>query len=324
MSSDYKIIQIRRGLDSEFASANPILHSGEPAYAIDTQVLKIGDGATSWNSLDPFGAELSGVLTSSITDQINNLIDGAPDTLNTLNEIAAAIGDNASFINTFNALSNKTNAVSGVAIYASGIADEAYEIAEFASGVSVYASGIGEQADALSSYASGVAVYASGLAEFASSEIMVEISASGQVNNWDIASSSANFIKITPVSFLTITGIDSGYDYKRFTMLNNSSSTNITLVPLAGSSSVGNRLRFPESVGTILYPKEKAEFIYDNINSEWLVLKLGVSSNTKPVSNNYNGASSAVVSGVFNIVICSQDTYNNQSSYDPNTIYFVP
>lgn len=60
--------------------------------------------------------------------------------------------------------------------------------------------------------------------------------------------------------------------------------------------------------------------------SDWNALSSisnGVQSNTKPVENKYNGASSAVVSGVYNIVICNQDTYDNQSSYDPNTIYFV-
>ena len=39
-------------------------------------------------------------VSSLITSQINNVLDGAPDALNTLNELAAAIGDDSNFIST--------------------------------------------------------------------------------------------------------------------------------------------------------------------------------------------------------------------------------
>lgn len=49
---------------------------------------------------------LSGYATESyVGTQISNLIDGAPDALNTLNEIAAAIADDASIATTLTALS---------------------------------------------------------------------------------------------------------------------------------------------------------------------------------------------------------------------------
>jgi hypothetical protein len=32
---------------------NPILAAGEPGWAIDTYILKIGDGTTSWKDLKP-------------------------------------------------------------------------------------------------------------------------------------------------------------------------------------------------------------------------------------------------------------------------------
>lgn len=49
-------------------------------------------------------------VNSSITTAINNLVDSAPDALNTLNELAAAIDDDASFSTTItNALANKSN-----------------------------------------------------------------------------------------------------------------------------------------------------------------------------------------------------------------------
>tara|TARA_B100001094_G_scaffold278669_1_gene288371 strand:- start:2650 stop:3252 length:603 start_codon:yes stop_codon:yes gene_type:complete len=44
-------IQIRRGTGDSFSSANPILASGEPAFAVDTNVLKIGDGDRAWSAL---------------------------------------------------------------------------------------------------------------------------------------------------------------------------------------------------------------------------------------------------------------------------------
>lgn len=45
--------QIRRDTAANWASANPVLAAGEPAYAIDTGVQKIGDGVTAWSDLKP-------------------------------------------------------------------------------------------------------------------------------------------------------------------------------------------------------------------------------------------------------------------------------
>jgi hypothetical protein len=44
-------IQLRRGPESEFISKNTILASGEPSFATDTKVIKIGDEYTSWANL---------------------------------------------------------------------------------------------------------------------------------------------------------------------------------------------------------------------------------------------------------------------------------
>lgn len=44
-------IQFRRGTAAELSAANPTLGVGEPAFATDTNVLKIGDGSTAYNSL---------------------------------------------------------------------------------------------------------------------------------------------------------------------------------------------------------------------------------------------------------------------------------
>lgn len=45
------LIQVRRGLASEWASANPTLSAGEWGYETNTGRYKIGDGLTAWNSL---------------------------------------------------------------------------------------------------------------------------------------------------------------------------------------------------------------------------------------------------------------------------------
>jgi hypothetical protein len=165
----------------------------------------------------------------------------------------------------------------------------------------------------------------SGSSSIVSSSVVAEINnVSGQKNDWNLEGVLANFIKVNPSSSLTITGIDSSYAYKRFTILNDSTNVNITLVPLAGGSSAGMKLRFSEGVGTTIFPKEKVDFVYDNVDSEWLVLKHGVQSNTRPVINSYNNA---LVSGVYNIVIVDSATYSHMQTNnltDPNTAYFVP
>jgi hypothetical protein len=45
------VIQFRRGLEEEWAIANPVLRLGEPAYSTDVQRLKVGDGEHPWREL---------------------------------------------------------------------------------------------------------------------------------------------------------------------------------------------------------------------------------------------------------------------------------
>lgn len=47
--------QFRRDNYINWVSANPILAEGEPAYELDRQVLKIGDGLTAYNNLPQYG-----------------------------------------------------------------------------------------------------------------------------------------------------------------------------------------------------------------------------------------------------------------------------
>jgi len=105
-------MQQRRGTASQWTTANTILASGEIGFETDTNMFKIGDGITAWNDAPYFknfdDLDASGYIkdnkigaangvagldsTGSVpVSQLQNLIDNAPDTLNTLNEIAGAL-----------------------------------------------------------------------------------------------------------------------------------------------------------------------------------------------------------------------------------------
>ena len=132
------LIQLRRDTAANWTSANPTLSQGEQGYETDTGKMKIGDGSTAWTSLDYFvdpssyatssdittavapkantadlatvattGAysDLTGTPTGLATETyvdtaVSNLVDTAPDALNTLNELAAALNDDADFAGT--------------------------------------------------------------------------------------------------------------------------------------------------------------------------------------------------------------------------------
>jgi hypothetical protein len=84
-------MQQRRGTAAQWISTNsgngPVLNSGEIGYESDTNKFKIGDGVNHWLSL-PYFVDL------------NTTIAGAPGLLNSLDEIAAAIGDDPAFFTT--------------------------------------------------------------------------------------------------------------------------------------------------------------------------------------------------------------------------------
>jgi hypothetical protein len=130
----------------------PILEVGEIGFETDTGKFKIGDGTNRWIDLDYFLDESeidsitgdyvlsstlgqnngvatldgSGKLTSSqiptslattnyVDTAVSNLIDSAPGALDTLNELAAAINDDASFASTITtSLGNKQDKITGV------------------------------------------------------------------------------------------------------------------------------------------------------------------------------------------------------------------
>ena len=85
-------MQQRRGTAAQWTSANPILNAGEMGWESDTNKFKIGDGTNHWNDVGYF---ISG---AAISTAISDLVNLAPSTLNTLGEIADAIGDDPNFL----------------------------------------------------------------------------------------------------------------------------------------------------------------------------------------------------------------------------------
>ena len=100
-------MQQRRGTASQWTSADPILAAGEIGYETDTGKFKIGNGSSIWSALNYYV-------------DANAILDGAPGVLDTLNELAASLGDDPAFFTTVaNNLSDHTDATTNV----HGIAD---------------------------------------------------------------------------------------------------------------------------------------------------------------------------------------------------------
>lgn len=70
-------IKLRRGTEAQWLAANPVLASGEPSYAIDTNTFKVGDGTSTWSDLQPIagggggGGNPSVVQLGSVSGTIN-------------------------------------------------------------------------------------------------------------------------------------------------------------------------------------------------------------------------------------------------------------
>ena len=98
-------MQQRRGTAAQWTAANPILAAGEIGFETDTSKFKMGNGSSTWSALQYFAnaAELAAI------------VDGAPGLLDTLNELAASIGDDANFVGTVTAHTSATTSVHGIA-----------------------------------------------------------------------------------------------------------------------------------------------------------------------------------------------------------------
>lgn len=110
------LIQIRRDSQANWVLNDPVLASGEIAFSSDQDKLKIGDGSSLWSALTYINA-LPSEITAEINAAISAVVGDAPELLDTLNELAAAINDDASFSTTVNsAISSAIDAIDTDAI----------------------------------------------------------------------------------------------------------------------------------------------------------------------------------------------------------------
>ena len=85
-------MQQRRGTAAQWTAANPVLAAGEIGFETDTIKFKLGNGSSAWTALKYF------VDAEAILGGLSGI--DLPATLDTLNELAAAMGDNPAFLTT--------------------------------------------------------------------------------------------------------------------------------------------------------------------------------------------------------------------------------
>lgn len=77
-------IQLRRGSESEFVSLNTILGSGEPSFATDKGIIKIGDNYTAWSNLpNTVVSNINGITNASGVYNLVTMSQGDYNSLST-------------------------------------------------------------------------------------------------------------------------------------------------------------------------------------------------------------------------------------------------
>lgn len=89
------IFQLRRDTSSEWKKYNPILRVGEPGYAYDTNVFKIGDGINHWNDLLAQGADVSDEILSRLEALENGASLPNSELLSTITEKMVSSWENS-------------------------------------------------------------------------------------------------------------------------------------------------------------------------------------------------------------------------------------
>lgn len=93
-------LQVRRGSASTWTSTNPVLYAGEIGYETDSGRFKIGDGTTSWTSLDYNAVVPTGFLAGSGLS-VNVAADGSTVTYS-LTDPTIQISDITDFVDGVN------------------------------------------------------------------------------------------------------------------------------------------------------------------------------------------------------------------------------
>jgi hypothetical protein len=87
----YTRILVRRGTSTEWTATNPILATGEFGFETNTGKFKVGNGSSNWTALKYF---------LNFDDIKSAIVDSAPTALDTLNELALALGEDQNFATT--------------------------------------------------------------------------------------------------------------------------------------------------------------------------------------------------------------------------------
>jgi hypothetical protein len=85
-------MQQRRGLAAQWTAANPVLAAGEIGFETDTSKFKMGNGTSTWSELVYFAN------ATELQAAIDSVVGMSPESLDTLAEIAASLGDNPDFL----------------------------------------------------------------------------------------------------------------------------------------------------------------------------------------------------------------------------------
>jgi hypothetical protein len=91
-------IQLRRGTQTEWSNANPVLAQGEVGLETNSRRFKVGDGVTNWNSLEYGGLEgprksnyINLVMEGAIAPPVNGLSRFYPPVAVVLTKVYASI-----------------------------------------------------------------------------------------------------------------------------------------------------------------------------------------------------------------------------------------
>ena len=88
-------LQLRRGTTAEADAWVGLV--GELFVDVDNKNIRLSDGTTAGGT----ALSTANDITTQINSAISGVLDGAPGTLDTLNELAAAINDDPDFFNTY-------------------------------------------------------------------------------------------------------------------------------------------------------------------------------------------------------------------------------
>jgi len=94
-------MQQRRGTAEQWTTVNPTLAEGEIGVETDTNNFKIGNGVDDWSTLGyaTSSADLTGYATESyVDDAIESVVGLAPESLDTLAELASVLDNNPNAI----------------------------------------------------------------------------------------------------------------------------------------------------------------------------------------------------------------------------------